>query len=659
VAVVTGDTLQSSGVFDMRGLTAVTPGLNFALNGASAQPTIRGISSESSSAGDEQNVAIYVDGVVQPAGFANIGNLPDVDNVQVLKGPQGTLYGRNATGGAILISTEQPKFTPGAKFSISDGIYSKRSGNDFMTSGFVTGALVDDKLAGSLAASANVSGGYVYDVYRQRTVGGVHSYYVRGKLLFVPTDDVQVVLNAFYTSRLDRNVFAEYNQAPFSFIPSLGLPLPNNDYQVANNQDGLSKVVVYGASLNASFKTSLGTLSSLTAFQLEHALALVDADGSALPALIYNEQEPYSMWSQEFNFASRDFGPVSFLTGVYLYDYDERFDPLLVQDVLGGTTYFSDYAKATVKSASVYAQATYKLTDQLSITAGLRYTDEKKEYHGSFTPALARIGSKKFSDVTSRASVNYKFTNTTSAYFTFNQGFKSGVFDTTAFSPVPVEPEKANSYEVGLKSAALETLAFSVAAFRYDLSNLQVVQNNAAAISTLSNSGSATIEGLDLDATWSASKALTINGGVSYLPVARYNNYKGAAVLIPQPGGGAANGTIDATGHRILKAARWQGNLAGNYVTDWSWGQVTLSANLFFIGAFSYDLYDDVRQKSYALLNSQVSWKPAADSSYSFALWGRNLTDRKTILAYLASGAGIDYAYGAPREIGVSFNFKM
>ncbi len=659
VKVVTGDTLKTAGVVDMHGLSTVTPGLNFTMNGTGAQPTLRGVSSEGSSAGDEQNVAIYLDGVYQPAEWTNIGNLPDVDNVQVLKGPQGTLYGRNATGGAILIATQQPQFDSESKFSISDGTYSAKGGNDVLATAFVTGSLVGDTLAGSLAASYNVSDGYVTDVFRDKTAGGVQSSYARGKLLYDPVEGVEIVLTGFYMHRFDRNVFAIYNEFPSFHVAAMGLPLPNNNYQVANNQGGFSDVEVLGSSLNASWQTSLGTLTSITAFEHENSDIIADGDESALASLMYNERKPLTTWSQEFNFVSRDFGPVNFLAGLFFYDSVEKFNPLIVQGVRGGPSFFTDFAKATGRSAAAYAEVTYKVTDQLSVIGGLRYTDESKVYDGSTTPTLARIGSKTFTDLTARASAIYKFSDTTSAYFTFNQGFKSGVFDTTAFSPIPVQPEKANSYEVGIKSAPIPDFTFSAAAYYYDIANLQLVQNNAAGLSHLSNASSATIEGIDFDSTWNPVTGLTLNGGVTYLPVARYGQFPNAAVLIPNPTGGAHNGSIDATGHRLLKAPDWQGNLGANYVTDLSWGEVALSTNLFFIGSFSYDLFNDVHQRSYALLSAQVSWSPSPSSSYSIALWGKNLTDQKTILDYLESGSGIGYAYGAPREVGISFNLKQ
>lgn len=260
INVESREALAESNIVSIKELTQVTPGLNFTFIGGAAQPTVRGISSESTGAGAENNIAIYVDGVYQPAIYGNSFDLPDVDHVEVLKGPQGTLFGRNATGGAILVYTRNPEFTPSGSFEVSDGIFNGGA-NDMRYKGFYTAPL-SDNVAFSVSAQYAKNDGYFNDVLRDQRAGGIDDRNVRAKLLIKPADGVTLLLSGYYDDRADYSVFATQNiDSPFPNVPT-------KPFNVADDTIGFNKVKSYGTSLKADFEFAAGTLTSLSAWSV-------------------------------------------------------------------------------------------------------------------------------------------------------------------------------------------------------------------------------------------------------------------------------------------------------------------------------------------------------------------------------------------------------
>jgi iron complex outermembrane receptor protein len=200
VTSLSGVALEAANIVDTGDLPRVAPGLNFVNSGGYTAITLRGIGSFQRSPGAANNVAIYFDGAYFPSKVAGIFDLPDISNIEVLRGPQGTLYGINATAGAILINTLDPSFTTKMKFTVGYG-----SLNNVYARFFVTTPLVDDRLAVSLAGSYEDRGAYLTNVLTGRKQGGVNSAVLRGKLLFTPSDTTQFILAASYNRRRTKN----------------------------------------------------------------------------------------------------------------------------------------------------------------------------------------------------------------------------------------------------------------------------------------------------------------------------------------------------------------------------------------------------------------------------------------------------------------------
>jgi iron complex outermembrane receptor protein len=652
VNVKTSEVLADSNIVMLRELSQVTPGLNFTFIGGAAQPTVRGISSESTGAGAENSIAIYVDGVYQPNQYGNSFDLPDVDRVEVLKGPQGTLFGRNAMGGAVLVYTRNPEFTPSGSFEVSDGQFNG-GGNEIRVKGFYT-APINDVLAASVSAQYAKNDGYFHNVLSGGRAGGILDRNVRTKLLFKPNDSFNVLVTAYYDERNDYSVFAGQN---------LNSPFPGSQtrpYNVANDATGFNFTKSYGASIKAELDTAAGTLTSLSSYSTVRPFVIADADGTAVPAIVYTLRQPGVTGQQELTLASHYTGPFNYVAGAFAYKGTESFKPLEVSGTVGGPAFYNIDSESLATAFAGFGEATYKLTDALSFVGGVRFSEEHRVYNAAFTfsDPLPPIGRATFNAWTPRASIRYAFTSENNVYFTFSEGFKSGLYDGSSLSDVPVKPEKINSYELGFKTQPLANLQVNGAAFLYNVHNLQTETNTAAGLDVLANAGVARIDGLEFETNWRITSDFKMGVNAAYIPTAKYVDYPVGAFVAPVAGGGGANETADFSGTRIAKTPKWQANILADYQTQLSFGKVGANANLGYTSTFYYELSQFLTQKQYALLNGNVFWTPN-DSHFKYSIWGKNLTNKVTYNNFLSNATGFVVVYQPPREMGVSVGYSF
>ncbi|MDB5714523.1 MAG: TonB-dependent receptor [Sphingomonadales bacterium] len=653
INVQTREKLAQSGIVTFKELGQITPGLNFTFIGGAAQPTMRGISSQSTAAGAENNVAIYVDGVYQSNIYGNSFDLPDVDRVEVLKGPQGTLYGRNATGGAILVYTRNPEFKTAGDFEISDGIFNG-GGNDFRAKGFFTTPLTE-QLAFSLSGQYANNAGYFHDVLRDKRAGKITSHNVRAKLLYEPSGGVSFLLNAYYGKKNDRSVFAGQNRnSPFPNTPT-------REYDIANDTDGFVATTTYGVNLKASFESDAGTFTSITGYSRVKPRAVADADGSPTPGVIYDLRQPGESFSEDVSFASRQVGIFSFLVGATAYHGKEEFTPLAVRAALAGPTFYEIVSSSRTDAFAGFLETTAKVTPTITVTAGMRYSYENREARGQLIVPVVpeQRASASFRDWTPRVSIRYSPDRDYNFYVSYGEGFKSGMFDTSGLPGVAVRPESMKAWEAGFKTSPLAGLQLNGAVYRYTVADLQTQTNNAQGLAVLANAGKARIEGAELEINYRVTPKFRLSGSGSYIPTAKYIDYANAAFVVPVAGGGGADATVaNLAGTRIAKTPKWQLNALAAYETSVSFGRIGASANVSYSSYFFYELSRFVHQDHYALLNGQISWSPE-NSGLKVSLWGKNLTNKTTINNYLVNASGFNVVYQAPREVGLSIGYQF
>jgi iron complex outermembrane recepter protein len=273
---------------------------------------------------------------------------------------------------------------------------------------------------------------------------------------------------------------------------------------------------------------------------------------------------------------------------------------------------------------------------------------------------LPGIAKADFHAYTPRASLRFRVAHETDVYFTYSKGFKSGLFDTSSFSPNVISPETMKAYELGIKSNPLPNLQLSASIYHYDWSDLQVQTNTANGLAALSNAGAAEIDGGEFEVTWRAISQLTLSGGASYIPTARYRDYPDAPIVAPNfVDGGGFNETINASGLRLAQTPRFQGNLQVRYDDDFSFGKLGATVTGFYSSGFPFELSQFVFQKSYKLINALVDWHPTFSPNSKLTLWGKNITNTVYIGNYLSSGVGFDEVYQAPRELGLSYGYSF
>jgi iron complex outermembrane receptor protein len=425
ITAFNAETLAKTGVTDARGLMQITPGLNFQQFGSSAQPLIRGIGSSGGSVGDSSNVSIYVDGVYQPFQAANFLDFDDLERIEVLKGPQGTLFGRNAAGGAISITTLGPSLdAANGRFAASYGRY-----NEVQLNGFVS-VPVSDTVAVSLSGNFSRDDGFRRDIFRNKDVGFLRSHGGRAKILFEPDDLTRILVTGHYRWSNDLGSFGNQplngNTVIRRTVPNILLANEPNtsalDAEVAN------KIEVYGGSLNIERDLGFATLTSLTAFANARQRAVTDSDLTPASNLETRYVFGTDMISQDLTFASSGDGPLKWLLGGSYYRESGKF----ISYTYGGlfTTVSNPPLTAgrfvpdvDIKAWAAFAELTYSLSDRLTAVAGARYSNDKPSYTGSTVvvatglpnPATRVSPSESFSSFTPRLALRYAVTPTLNA----------------------------------------------------------------------------------------------------------------------------------------------------------------------------------------------------------------------------------------------------
>jgi iron complex outermembrane receptor protein len=677
VVAQTGDQLARAGVTNVRELSFMVPGVKIDQQGNYVQPAIRGISSGVVGPSTDAPVAIYVDGVVQPNQVTNHFDFADIDRVEVAKGPQGTLFGRNATGGAISIYTKAPSFTPTGSFKAGYGNFDNR-----LVQGYVSGPLAGDVLAASLSGFYNKHDGYSYDIARNVRTKGLDSKLVRGKLLFQPTDWAAITFIASYQDwfNSDAGDGVAPNRNSVANLDPTAI-IATRPHEVSLDMPNFLKFKQVTATIRGELDIGeLGKLTSISGYIRSTSHLSLDADraftpGPSGPFFAYSYPQPDITFSQELSFASRKFGPFSFVGGGYYYYDDNKFAANRVQTSKNPATDFWFNSWNPQLAYAGFFEGNYDVTDRLTLIAGLRYSWERRANKGSVgigrppPPQLIVGPVTRFHAWTPRVSVRYKVSDETNIYFTYSQGFKSGGIQSTGFLQPPAnyntviyKPEKVKAYEVGLKTAPSPNLNFNVAGYYYDYTNLQVQVQVAQTAQTL-NAATAEIYGLDADAVWRATPDLTFTAGLSLLH-ARYKRFPNAIVLAngtPTPGVGLTGPVavvIDASGYHMPRAPDYAASLVADYTHPFEAGTLNVNVAVALTGPVYFDSNERVKQSAFALVNAQAFWQPRG-AKWKVGAWVKNLTDEDYISsAFLQTTADI-VGYGPPRTYGVEVDYSF
>ena len=680
VSAVTANTLGGAGVTDVRSLTQVVPGFNGGRNLSVTQPVIRGVGSSGVSIGDEANVATYIDGIYQAEPFSTSLELVEVERVEVLKGPQGTVFGRNATGGLINVITPDPKFETRGRIAAKYGRM-RGEANDYDLRAYITGPLTST-LAADFAGLYRKNDGYIKDLVRGGHLGKTRVIDVRSKLLFQPSDSARIILTGEYADSEDQpNAAQPYeNNTAGRYDPPLvpgGQPipvpnviLPTGPWQSSLNFVPRANYERYNASLRTQFEFDGFNLETSTGYLHTSNQQDTDSDASNIyrgSTLVDLTVESYS---QEVRLLSTGGGRLNWIVGAYAFHLDGSMWAALGaasrSTVPPGFNYLTPSVKTT--SWAGFAEGTYEVTDRFFVTLGGRFTTEKRKMRqalngnpftapapGFDSDAVAR---KSFDKWTYRIALRYNFADDANVYASYGTGFKSGVFNVLGFSGVATDPEEIDAWEVGLKADPLPWLRTNISAFYYDYQGLQVNARAPGGLAfVLQNAATAEIYGAEIELTAAPTDDLQIRSAAAYTH-GDYNEFRNAQVFVPLPTGGNQQSQDDVSGNQMIRAPRFTFNFGFNWGADLGGGRLGVSANLFHSSKVYHDFANRLVQKSYQLLSGEIGWT-TPDESLRIFLWGTNLTNEK-VAQQISPGALATYVvYERPRRVGIGAQFKF
>lgn len=665
INVVSAAQIESSGIKDMTQLGALVPGLNVIHTVGAYLPSIRGVSTSLNVV--ENPVALYIDGVYLPNQREGMRELADIEQITVLKGPQGTLFGRNATAGVIQITTKAPQFEPAAEIKVGYDNYGTFRGSGYFTAG------LSDKLAGSLAVvyadqgegfGQSLSSGF--DIHQLRK-----NLSLRGKLLFQPSDRTDITLIGEYLDREDSGA---------NYIPYEGTTLAYPGFgPVTNPRDSYAGTEGYNAfengavSLQFDHDFDFAKLVSITAFRHGTGGFRFDFDNVEAPYVLSTSSWESESITQELQLISPSGGRLQWVAGVFYFHNEQAypefprvingFPPLPALALID-----SDTAEIS-ESIAPFVQMDFELFPGTTFTAGARFTHETREILGENTVVLAAgpvitqpavvPSTLEVNRPTWRFALNHKFADGVSAYISYNRGLKSGGFNIASPQVAAYLPETLDAYEAGVKSQLLDgQLTLNLGGFYYDYKNLQVITFDTGTTPFIQNGAEAEMYGFEADFQAFLSEELTFSGGLS-LVHSEFTDYPNALITTPNPAGGAIFSSGSAAGNRLPYAQE----VVGNFVIDYRKPIGDLVANINVTGAYNGDFFFEpdnfVRQPSYFMLNSSLRVSDA-DDRLSLTFGVSNILDEEIITRNLTFPYAYFVEYGAaPRVYSITAGLRF
>jgi iron complex outermembrane recepter protein len=659
VNAVSGDELAKLGLSNSSDLPQVVPGLTFITTGPAATPFLRGIGSNAGNPNDEPSVATYVDGVYIASPSAALMSFNNLERVEVLKGPQGTLFGRNATGGVIQYITKDPSFEPEVDVSVGYGNYRTSEASLYATAG----------LTDTLAIDVAIQGRSQDEGWGKSTVTGSDiredsNSAFRTKLLFKPTDN--------FTAKLSGD-YSEYDTSMLIYtlpegVPGIdGLLPPDGFYDSASHitykNQGEPMVLIRqrGGSLNLDYDTDNYRFVSITAYRESKESYWAEADATALPVVEGALPRSTENLSQEFQVMSNGDQWLDWVAGIYLFENDSGYDNVEFSGLafsnppFSGIGFFQMQAHQETDSQSVYFQGTGEIVSDTDLTLGLRYTEEEQTVDTLvFGQSVPAPNEKGFDEFTWRVALNHRVNDDVMVYASQNRGIKGGGFDLLTPGSGGFDPEELDAWELGMKSELLDrTLRLNAALFYYDFKNIQVqvIASGTAGIIQTTNAAAATIQGLDVDFEYLVTDSMSLSGGVAWMD-GEYDDFQGTISYPASPLFGAP-AVIDASGKDTIRTPEFTGNMTLEYVVETESGTFPLSFTVNHNSGFFFGSDNRLEQDAYTLFNASAGWE-TVDEKYSVTLWGRNLSDVKYWGQGVPTAIGDQVAPAAPRTYGVT-----
>lgn len=668
ITALSGEALAGRGIDDMSTLQFAVPNLTLGQSLGTTQIAIRGVGRSTAGA---PAVAVNIDGVYQPRNPTMVLAQADLDRVEVLRGPQGTLYGRNANAGAINFLSVAPKADFGGQISASYATY------DEYHLQAVLNTPIGDRVRTRLVVDRNRRG----DGFVKNIAGGedLNTLSTSAARLRVSIDLAPNLTNDIAFSAIHASGKTDY-YVPSTPPNATGLAL--NPYIISaiipSKKNRTSALGVTGSDRNIeqisntlAWQGEKIQAKSITAFQRYDNQFDMDRDGVDLKIVESHADEHATTFSQEFNVGGT-LGPVDWVGGAYyardkisivtFYAFPLGFAPLppnffLVQDM----------PEAKTVSRAAFADATFKITERLKLIGGLRYSrDDIDVVHANYVGSLLtgataivtcprQVDDLKYDGVTYRAGAQFEINDNVNTFATVSKGFKAGGVNTSGCNNA-FSPEFIKSYEAGFKSELLNrTLRLNASAFWYDYTDFQLTQVVGIA-GRITNAASARVKGVEVEANWSPVEHWSLNANASILD-AKFLDFISIDSLNP------SRGAQNVRGNHLPNAPKFSGGLGAQYMTGArDWGQLTVRGDVAYRSKLYFREFNDPaeRQSAYAVVDANIVWD-APNDVYSVRLFATNLFNKGYYTAMLAvDGFGSrDGSFGAPRQIGAELKARF
>jgi len=707
VTAISGMELNKADIFDPTTVALRVPGMTYGeFSPGQAIISLRGVSSADDGAGLDNSVALFLDGVYIGRSAAINFDMFDLERLEVLRGPQGTLFGRNAIGGAINAITSKPTDEFTAKLGVSAG-----NKGILRYRGLVSGPLAGS-LAGKLSFTHREHDGFVRNVLLNRDIQNEHETSIRGQLKF-DTESSQWLLSGDWMedNRDDMGRTPIFDGAPvIEILKANGGTEPR---ETAISKNGYSMRDAHGVSLQGDITFSKGTLTTISAYRhadtnwsMPSVGAPLGAIGLPFDEVLDDIVEDIDSYSQELRWNSTLQGNLQYTAGLYYLNektdrteifritkagtFGDPANPFRETDVGSQAVIGNEISRTAneTNSYAAYADATWKPVDRWSVSVGGRFTRDEKDYTAvSVNCALVKAndpsiigtqfenyplcggqgGSLKiiaeafevhpsgsWTDFSPRVAVQFFANDSTMFFGTISKGFKSGGFAGSqgikSVASTPVNPETVYNYELGMKGDFFDrTLRLNVTGFYMNYQDLQIVRfgpvpNSAFGTFITTNIGSADIYGLETETTWLLSERFQLAG---YL------------ALLDTTVNDLVINNVDASGSVLRQAPKVSYNVRADYNWPMDNGVLDIRAEFSHVDEQLNDYLNKhtiIGEQN--LLDGRIGWT-STDGQWEVALWGKNLADKAYISHSYVIGPGVIGVWGAPRTYGVSVTWHM
>lgn len=687
ISAIGGEQLERGRVLDLGSLASSVPSFSMTEgSGLAKELSIRGVTSvRIVDASAEPSVGVFVDEIYVSRNGSAFTDFYDLERIEVIRGPQGVLLGKNVVGGAISVITAKPKFDNQGSATVSLGNY-----NSVKTSGFITGPLTDT-LAARFAFQTRNRSGYGENIVLGSDVDDLKSYQARAELLYRAQDsDFQALFTADYGST-ENNGAAARHLTDDPFTAGTGALAA---YRVANGigprqatspQPEYVRTIGRGTSLRIDWGVFEGAkLTAITGYRNSKGDVGYNQLGIASPPGLVDTYYAYverpETFSQEIRLVSdQPDSRFDWIVGAYHQrDNVTRFDSNVATTntaiaALDGTFLYENRAK--LKTYAIFGQVGFEFTDQLKLTAGVRYTKDDKggqrsakclEDAGNGAPdgvcvaALALAGGQSFATaygqkwdaLTPQAILEYRPNEQVMFYASAAKGFKGGGWDhipaTLAGARISYDPEKVTNYEIGVKSDLLDRrLRLNVAAFSMDYKDLQVQQLVVECLCTVtSNAGTAKIRGVEVETAFAVTDGLRLFASGSLLD-AKYDKFVDSSGL-------------DFSGNRIQRSPKYKYDIGATYEFGMGSWEDAFSAQVNYTreGKIFWTPNNTISRGSYDLLNASLRVQPPG-APWSVTVWGKNLNDTLYSVASQTFFGDLMNYYAPPRTYGVDLTYSF